>query len=358
MLRFSTVNVNGVGAGSVQKLQQLKHHICTSNQPLTFIQELKVRSLSIAFRDIFCEPQFTIFHTHVSQGAAIIINNCMLPNENFSINYSHSLSASTIHQMLEIVDKHDISVKFSHVYSSPSLSLPNRLFSEINDFSPDFVLGDPNLTVHGETFNEWLNLEDSLFSQNLIDFKTFQCHRRKILVTTPDAIFPKTEHIPSVNVFDSGVIYSDHVRIDAVFHSKLTFHNSTETPATKLPPKFNFANQTPKITKIWNNLPQIPNFFHIRQSIQKIAEISKIRLTPKSNPQITIPAASNDLAVQQINNKYQKFAKKVNVAKELGKVWTFIRKNQTDTSSSPNLVKLARNKQKKIIRCVETEVEP
>ena len=347
MLNFSTSNVNGVGAGSVQKLQKLKHHICTSEQPLTFIQELKVKTLSIAFRDIFCEPQFTVFHTHVCQGAAIIVNNFRLPNAKFSINFTQSNSASTIHQMLEIVDELGISNKFSHIYQSPSLPVPDRLFTEFDDFDPDFVLGDPNLTVHGKVFNEWLNRGNSLFSQNLINFKTFQCHRKKTMVTTPDAIFPKTEHLPSVEVFDSGVVYSDHVRIDVKFNSKLKVPESNQTPASKSPQKYNFTNNQSKIHKIWDDLPQNPNLFHVRQSLQKIAEISKIKSTPKLTPKTAIPAASNDLAVQQINKKYQDFTKKVNIAKDLGKVWTFIRKNQKDPSCSPKTVKIARNKQKK-----------
>ena len=55
---------------------------------------------------------FTIFHTHIGQCAAIIINNVLLPNEFFTLNNKHSLSASTIHQMLEIVDKNGKSATF------------------------------------------------------------------------------------------------------------------------------------------------------------------------------------------------------------------------------------------------------
>jgi len=97
MLKFSSANVNGVDAGSVNKLQCLNHHMLTTKREMFFIQELKVKSFSIAFREIFSEPMFTIFHTHIGQCAAIIINNVLLPNEFFTLNYKHSLSASTIH---------------------------------------------------------------------------------------------------------------------------------------------------------------------------------------------------------------------------------------------------------------------
>ena len=176
MLRFSSANINGAGATSVNKLQNIKHHILTSNCHIFFVQELKVKSLSIAFRDIFSEPQFKVFYTHDSQGAAIIINNVLLPNSNFSINYDHSNSSSTLHQKLEILDKNNCSVKFSHLYQSPSLPVPKRLFTEINEFLPDFVLGDPNLTVHGKEFDDWLNQENSEFSGNLILYSTKLTH--------------------------------------------------------------------------------------------------------------------------------------------------------------------------------------
>ena len=158
VLKCSSANINGAGATSVNKLLKLRHHICTSNRHVTFVQELKVKALTIAFRETFPEPQFTVFHTHISQGCAIIINNSLLPNSHFSINYSHSFSASTLHQMLEIVDNSDKnSVKFSHIYQSPSNPIPKRLFTEIDTFSPDLVIGDPNLTVHGVSFDDWLN---------------------------------------------------------------------------------------------------------------------------------------------------------------------------------------------------------
>ena len=347
MLKFSSANVNGVGAGSVKKLQNIKHHILTSNCHIFFAQELKVKSLSVAFRDIFSQPLFTVFHTHDSQGAAIIINNALLPNSNFSINYEHSNSSSTLHQKLTISDKNDCSVKFSHLYQSPSLPIPIRLFTEINDFSPDFVLGDPNLTVHGKNFDDWLNQENSDFSGNLIHFKTFQCHRRKVRITTPDALFPRSDLIPSISVHDSDVIYSDHVRIDVNFASKLTIPSPNETPSKKLPQKFDFSKKNPEITQLWNNLPENPPLFQTRQTVKNIAEISKIRSVATFSPKVTAPAESNEAAVREINQKYTKLAQKINVTKNLGRVWTFIRKNAKDSSGTPNSVKIARNKQKK-----------
>ena len=346
-LQFSSANVNGVGGGSVKKLQSLKHHMLTTKRHFFFIQELKVKSFSIAFREIFSEPMFTIFHTHACQGAAIIINNELLPNAEFSINFKQSFSSSTIHQMLEIIDKHDISVKFSHIYQSPSQPVPQRLFSEIDDFCPDFALGDPNLTVHGDVFTTWLNKEDSVFTQNLIEFKTFKCHKKKELTTTPDAIFAKSELISSVAVHDSEVVYSDHVRIDLSFASKLTLPTSTDTPPSKQPPKFNFSNNQTRISKIWDDLEKTPSLPQTRQSIRKIAAISKIRSNPKPTPESTPPAESNEAAVIQINQKFSQFAQKVNATKDLGKTWHFIKKNAKDTSSTPNSVKIARNKQKK-----------
>ena len=346
MLKFSTANVNGVGAGSVNKLQRLKHHIRTTKRPITFIQELKVKSFSIAFREIFSEPMFTIFHTHIGQGAMIIIYNELLPNEFFTLNYTHSLSVSTIHQMLEIVDINGVAAKFSHIYQSPSQPVPPQLFTEIDDFSPDFALGDPNLTVHGQKFTDWLNKENSMFSQNIVDFKTFRSHRTRELTTTPDGIFPKAELIPSIIVHDSGVIYSDHVRIDVSFASKLFFPPSNDTPVTKVLPKYNFDSKSAEISKIWNNLPVSPKFPHVRENIRKIAEIAKIRSKPRTSPPITLPAESNEAAIEQINTKFTKFTEKINAAKDLGKTWHFIKKNAKDTSSSPNSVKIARNKQK------------
>ena len=348
-IRISSVNVNGVGATSVHKLQKLHHHMCTTGRHMTLIQELKVKSLPIAFRDIFSEPQFSVFFTHVSQGCAIIINNFLLPNSHFSINFSHSYSASTLHQMLEIVDVSDQnSVKISHVYQSPSNPVPKRLFTEFNEFSPDLVIGDPNLTVHGAHFDDWLNQEESAFSQNLIDFKTFQCHKRKTLVTKPDCVFPKTDLIPSINVSDSGVIYSDHVRIDIDFATHLHLPDPTKTPPSKQSKRYNFREKSTEILKIWQNLPQKSNLFQVRQNIHKISEISKVRsksTSPTNNP--PTPAPSNDIAVQQLNQKYAKFCQKVNVTKNLTKVWKFIRKNEKTSKGSPNLVKIARNKQKK-----------
>jgi len=143
---------------------------------------------------------FKIAHTHIGQGAAIIINNALLPNEFFTLNNKHSLSASTIHQMLEIVDKNGKSAKFSHIYQSPSHPVPQRLFTEIDDFSPDFALVDLNLTVHGKKFTDWLNTENSIFSQNIVDFKTFRSHRSRELTTTSDGITsfrPSASMIPA-----------------------------------------------------------------------------------------------------------------------------------------------------------------
>ena len=346
-LLFSSANVNGVGGGSVRKLQCMKHHMRTTKRPIFFVQELKVKSLSIAFKQIFSEPMFTVFHTHVGQGAAIIINNELLPNAEFSINFDQNCSASTIHQRLEIVDKNGISSKFSHIYQSPSLPVPQRLFSEIDAFEPDFVLGDLNLTAHGPVFDDWLNKENSIFTQNLIDFKTFRCHRKKELTTTPDAIFAKSELLPSIIVEDSGVIYSDHVRIDVNFASKLSFPASTDTPASKIPPKYNFSKKQPQITTMWDKLPQNPSLLQTRETIRQIAELSKIRVSTKTPPPISTPAESNDAAAKEIDQNYTVFAQKVNATKDLGKTWHFIRKNAKDTSSTPNSVKIARNKQKK-----------
>ena len=347
MLRFSSANINGAGAGSVKKLQDIKHHILTSNFHFFFVQELKVKSLSVAFRDIFSQPFFTVFHTHDSQGAAIIINNVLLPNSDFTINFSQSNSSSTLHQKLEILDKNDCSVKFSHVYQSPSHPTPKRLFTEINDFFPDFVLGDPNLTVHGNDFDDWLKQENSEFSGNIINFKTFQCHRRKVRITTPDAIFPQSNLIPSISVHDSNIIYSDHVRIDVFFASKLTLPTPNETPTKKLPPKYDFSSKISEITALWNKLPAQPKMHNTRQTVCKIAEIAKIRSTQIYTPKIQIPPESNEAATRQINQKFEKLAQKCNVTKNLSRVWNFVRKNSTDSSGSPNVVKIARNKQKK-----------
>lgn len=348
MLKFSFANVNGIGARSVQKLERIKHHISTTNRHLFFLQELKVKSLPVAFKSIFPEPKFTTYHTFNSQGAAIILNNKLLPNSQFSINLSQSNSSSALHQKLEITDKSDKkSVKFSHLYISPSHAFPERILTEINEFSPEFVLGDPNLTVHGDNFNHWLNNEESAYSNSLVDFPTFRNHTTRSLCTTPDALYPKTDLIPATNVSDSGVIYSDHVRIDVNFASKLKFSQSNETPPTKTPQKYNFRAKHSQISKIWENLPEKPKLFQTRQSLQNIANISKIPKNPEiPNPETT-PSDTNEEATKKINQKFQKFCKNVNVSRELGRVWKFIKKHQNDPSDSPNSVKIARNKQRR-----------
>jgi len=95
--------------------------------------------------------------------------------------------------MLEIVDKNGKSAKFCQLYQSPSHPVPQKLFTEIDDFSPDFALGDLNLTVHGQKFTDWLNTENSISSQNIVDFNTFRSHRSREPTTTPDGIFPKVD---------------------------------------------------------------------------------------------------------------------------------------------------------------------
>ena len=218
---------------------------------------------------------FTIFHTHIGQDAAIIINNALLPNEFFTPNYKHSLSASTIHQMLEIVDKNGQSAKFSHIYQSSSHPVPKRLFAEIDDFSPDFALVDLNLTVHGKKFTDWLNTENSIFSQNIVDFKTFRSHRSRELTTTSDGI---TSFRPSASMFPAWFTQIT-CGLTWVLH-----HNSFSPPPLTHPQQKSTQNSisTPKRPKSLKSgkTSQKPSFEWHSEMSAKISE--KSPKSPKS----------------------------------------------------------------------------
>ena len=60
------------------------------------------------------------------QGCAIIINNQLLSNDNFTINFSQSNSSSTLHQMLEIVEPCIDKIKDSQLSQCTSFIFHNN----------------------------------------------------------------------------------------------------------------------------------------------------------------------------------------------------------------------------------------
>ena len=146
--KTSSVNINGIGRNSTHKVQNFRQHMFRTDTHVGFVQETKSKSLPTSFLTAFPKTLFRTYINFASQGAAIIINKTLLPDDKFEIELSQSSSSSHILQNLSISDENNNSLKFSHVYQSPSLSLAPTLFKKITDFSPTLVLGDINETSH------------------------------------------------------------------------------------------------------------------------------------------------------------------------------------------------------------------
>ena len=313
-----------------------------------FIQETRVKSLPSAFFQAFPKNLFRTIVNHANRGAAIIINNSLLPSDKFEVTVDQSQSTSHILQNLTVADADDNELKMSHVYQSPNLPLAPTLFSKIMDFSPNVVLGDINETAHKSTIQTWHNRETTPYTCNLIDFPTFQNHTTKKLTTKPDCIYAIPEYLPNLQIHDSGVVYGDHVRIDLAIASPLVGLPGPP-PIFKKVIYHDFESVANTSSSLWEELPDEAVLGNVRHTLTKITKNAKRTKSVKNayHFETLESKGTPKTANQAINAHFEKFTASVNASRELGKTWTFIKNHEKNTKSSPPHVKIARNRSRK-----------
>ena len=346
MLRFSSVNLNGIGGRSTHKLANLRHFLLTSKTPICFIQETKTNGLSIQFRTYFPESKFHVFYTNASQGCVILINKELLPEPFFDIEFEQSActSSSQVLQKLTITNASDFTLRFSHMYCSPSYPIPSSFFDEINDFNPHVALGDSNVTTHTSEINTWLSSANCTLSENLVNFPTFLNHITNTLTTTPDAVHVQPSLTHTIDVIDSNVVPGDHTRIDCILNTPLIsdFFHLPKTPPKKRT-VYAFEKNAEKINATWNNFPATAKWDTLLNYLQKIKDIARESVqtaTEFDDFQVhDTPEAANN----EIDAHWRKFVEKCNGEYRLGEVWAFLRKFEKDEKHSPT-VKITRNR--------------
>ena len=347
MLRFTSVNLNGSGDQSTHKLANLRHFLITAKIPVCFIQELKTRGLSIAFRTYFPESEFHIFYTNISQGAAILVSKTLLPEPEFDVEFQQSSnsSSSQILQNLTLTNSAEFSFRFSHTYCSPALPFPPSFFAEINDFDPDVCLGDINVTTHSTEINTWLSSASCNLSENLVDFPTFQNHTTKTLTTTPDAVYVRPSLLHNIDVIDSGVIPGDHVRIDCNMTTPLLAnHNSPPQTPKRTRTVYAFERNAEEITQIWDNFVATSDFSTLLSTLEAIKDAAREQTrAPTEFDEFQGEHESAESANAEIDNKWAEFVQQCNGEFRLGEVWKFIRRFEKSNKQSPS-VKISRNR--------------
>ena len=357
MLRFTSVNLNGVGDKSTHKLANLRHFLLTSYTHICFIQESKTKDLPISFRTYFPESQFHVFYTNISQGAIILVNKSLFPEPFFDVDFEQSAnsSSSQILQKLTITNASNFSVRFAHTYCSPSRPIPASFFAEIDTFEPHFCLGDINVTTHTTEINNWLSSSNCTLSENLVNFPTFLNHITKQLTTTPDAVFAQPNLTHSSDVIDSNVVPGDHVRIDCVVNSPLVSdsHHQPQSPPT-MRTVYAFEKNFEKIKEKWDSFPADATLSTVFDFLEDIKTIARERTRAPTEFDAFQTHETADAANQEIDANWTKFVAKCNGDFRLGEVWKFIRKHEKTEKSSPS-VKISRNRSRKAYKETRTK---
>ena len=355
VLKFTSVNINGIGKSSTHKLTSLKNHIRSTKTHFVFLQELRTKTLPIHFRKIFPSSLFQFYHSFQSRGVGILVNKTLLPNSDFTLNFHQIQSSSCVVQNLEIISKFNNcsnSLKFTHAYCSPSHCIPTRFYTDINEFKPDVCLGDVNVTAHRADLERWLNRSTTDLTHNLVKFKTYFDHNRKELVTTPDAVYVKPALADSIVVMDSSVIYSDHVRIDCRLSTAIL--GPAPTPKLKkLQVTFNFNDNEEQIGEIWQTLPIVPDLGDVMKCLNDIKKCSKSeKLTDtdygkflKETP--TAPTITAEQANRDIDDDWRAFVQECNGNQRLGEIWDFLRAHEANPNDAPKKLQIPRNRANK-----------
>ena len=351
ILKTSVLNINGIGRGSTQKVQWIKTDIKSNHVPILFLQETKTKALPVSFKTLFPETIFRTYFCNKGQGAAIVVNKLLLPESQFEFDFSQTCSSSHILQTLKITDHHKShpqtsrpSLSLSNVYQSPSLPLSQILLDAIDTAAPDAILGDINETAHRAALQSWHTSPQSKYTSNLIQFPTFQNHISKQLTTTPDCVYATPDCLPTLQVLNSNKVYSDHIRVDVNFSTPFILPGPP--PRTKTINFYDFDAVVVQRDLIWSRLSPGSCLARVKTSLFEIKDLARRRKTVTSEYYQGDPKPGNTPveANAAIDSHWKVLTHKVNVERELGKVWSFIKKHQHVPTSSPAHVKIARNR--------------
>ena len=353
-LKLSSLNINGIGRASTHKVQWINSDVKCNQIPVLFLQETKTKALPVSFKTLFPSTIFRTYFCNRGQGAAIVVNKLLLPETQFSLEFSQSYTTSHILQNLTITDHHEShppdsppSLTLSNVYQSPSLPISQILLDSITKAAPSAILGDINETAHKSSLESWHNSERSRYTSNLIQFPTFQNHVSKKLTTTPDCVYATPATLPNLQVFNSNKVYSDHIRVDV--HISTPFILPGPPPRTKTVNFYDFDDVAVQRDSIWAKLTPGSGLDQVKTSLFEIRALARRRKTVTTDYYRADPKIGNtpEEANSNINSHWRAFTSNVNAARELKKVWTFVKKHKHDPVSSPANVKIARNRSRK-----------
>ena len=194
-------------------------------------------------------------------------------------------------------------------------------------------MGDINVTAHRLQLDDWLATETNTYTQNLVTFLTYLDKSTKTLVTTPDAIYTSLSIQHQICVYNSHVIYSDRIRIDATLVSPFPalISQPDTSDSKRVESWFDFSSLDSSAA--WANLPDYPTLVEVLNTFRGIKESCRKQKHHHHDKYLELasqqPATTPEQANASLDAEWARFAGSCNASKNLN----------TRFFSSPNSVK-------------------
>ena len=333
-----TVNVNGAGIASFDKLLKIRNDFLKSTAICLFMSETKVSELDLYFYQIFPKNTFEIIFNNVGQGFCTLLKR----TRNFNTKFADISENTTLaHKVTFTNHKTNDSYSYIGCYQPPSTNFPANILRHFSEV--DCILGDLNSYLDGNcksvrdtTLSEWLNQHDSYNS--ISEFSTFKTLNRSC---GPDLIILNEtleQHQPKVTKLD---LYSDHFGLSLEFAVNIT----TFTPLRYIS-KYDYTRiQREQVEQAFDHLgnrPTLVDIFSIWQGFLINCRIGKFPANARSSS--LEDKLLSFTSQEELENYFLDYCSEANNSSNLGqayKLTKFLIECETNTSASLEISKMS-----------------
>ena len=211
-----SVNINGAGINSYEKLVKIRNDFTSSNAICLFLSETKTNDLGLHFSKTFPASKFDHLFTNQGQGFCTIIKR----NDLFTVKLDDKSIGTSLGHLATFSRQGQEDYNYFGIYQPPSSNFPQNWIDNLGDCS--LVLGDYNAyldhsarSTRDITISGWLETNDFTC---LNDFPTFKTCSRK---PGPDLAIVNNDLLIFQPTCSRLPLYSDHYGIAVIFNTNL-----------------------------------------------------------------------------------------------------------------------------------------